>query len=548
MPFRTYPIRNFGQAGLLADPNPTDIPLQGLERVENMVLNSGRMGTARGSRNRIGRATQYNRIFRWTRGDIGTVLAAVGAKVSEADGSRTGTTISTYGTSVENLDTIFSGNSPTDFQAVQLGSRFCLFPNVGRPVYFDNPSNLVEVTLPNWPNNYLPRTVVYFNGHLVIGGDQTNPNLVTWSSVFDENTEFPSTYTADTTNLAGSNPLPSELGVIVGMATLRGELYIYTDKGVAVMTPTGGQEVFSFRTVFRDDGAISRRAIQEVEGYHYVVGSSGIYRHNGTSKEDISDRKIRQTFYASIVDREDLFTTWHPDKNEFTIYFKDTPGRTNNRSYSFDTVNEAWLYRTQEDTFDGISASIGLPDETWQIRNLTDDIESYQQSIISMSANTGINRPELWELNIGLVGSHRANVDPISPVFGRPLVEWGYIAVRDVGRSLRGVIEHTKIDLDEFIGTGTNSIKRLKRILPQFTGEGEVDIEVGASNSPTDTPVYKPAYRYVIGQEYKVDRFVTGRYLALRITNRGEANWTLTGLDIEVDIGASVEGISMGGQ
>ena len=51
-------------------------------------------------------------------------------------------------------------------------------------------------------------------------------------------------------------------------------------------------------------------------------------------------------------------------------------------------------------------------------------------------------------------------------------------------------IEQTKLDLDQLFGE-TQSLKRVKRILPQIGGTGSLDLSVGFSNTPNGPVAYQ---------------------------------------------------------
>jgi len=99
---------------------------------------------------------------------------------------------------------------------------------------------------------------------------------------------------------SGWNFLGGLGGPIVDAKALRDSFMIYRERSVWQMTYVGGVNVFAFKELFDDAGALGENCVVEVEGQHYVVGQSDIYVHNGVQKQSIADGIVRREIFKSI--------------------------------------------------------------------------------------------------------------------------------------------------------------------------------------------------------------------------------------------------------
>ncbi len=145
----------------------------------------------------------------------------------------------------------------------------------------------------------------------------THQNAVWWSH-FAVNKDIDVAWNdADPTKNSGWNFLGGSGGPIVDGKSLRDTFFIYRERSVWQMQYVGGINVFSFKESFDDAGVLGLDCVAEVEGWHYVVGQSDVYRHNGVQKQSIADgvvrRKIFETIHPDYTDNV-FITTKYNDK------------------------------------------------------------------------------------------------------------------------------------------------------------------------------------------------------------------------------------------
>lgn len=79
--------------------------------------------------------------------------------------------------------------------------------------------------------------------------------------------------------------------------------------------------------------------------------------------------------------------------------------------------------------------------------------------------------------------------------------------------------------------------KTWRTIYPLMAGEGTVRFSIGGSDDAFTSPIFTSTIDYDVGLDYKVDCFVNNKFLALKIRDEGEGEWSLSGFDIDYFLG-----------
>ena len=104
-------------------------------------------------------------------------------------------------------------------------------------------------------------------------------------------------------------------------------------------------------------------------------------------------------------------------------------------------------------------------------------------------------------------------------------------------------VERISIDLDDVMGTTSQSYKQVKQLYPLLqspsavTGENLYDFKIGWANNLMDIPDYKPAVtidlqKTSVGGRHKIDQRGTGRYLAMYWDFTYTDEIAFTGVDV----------------
>lgn len=196
-----------------------------------------------------------------------------------------------------------------------------------------------------------PRRVRW--GHPVVTGTQT----VSWE---DTRTDVD----------AGYKDIDETPGYVLDSATLGDANYIYKSDSVWEQRRTGGQEVFAWRKLF-NVGCIAKQCVVEVQGMHYFLSDSDLYRHNGVSFESVG-RPIRYYFryFSSLSYRPIL--VHNPGQREIIVLRKDP-------DVDVTYFNTAMVYNYEYGT--------------WSFRELTNEIMHATDYRFKSSPSSGSLRP-----------------------------------------------------------------------------------------------------------------------------------------------------------
>lgn len=390
---------------------------------------------------------------------------------------------------------------------------------------FDKPqclrrSDTKFVDLPNWPANTDAEVMRVYKNYLVAlnvtKSSVEYPTMVKWSSPADPG-QVPFTWDeTDPTNDAGENTLADTSGAIVDGRKLRDAFIIYKEDSVYSMTYVGGVFVFSFRQLFDDIGALSKNAIAEFDGKHFVVGQGDVYVHNGVQKTSPIDSKMRDYLFSNI--RNDAF-----DRTFVVPDYSNT---------------EMWVCYCSSDRNDpalkGCDKAVvwNWKENTWSVRDLP-NIRYATYGIVDPQES------DYWDAAVGpwdtdSVVWGEKNYNPtkwkilMTSVESDKIYVVGNTSVYD-GANFTSFLERTDINLGDDQG-----IKSVISITPHVQGDGEMQLYVGTAYVQNGAISWKGPFNYKIGTQFKVDFKLTGRYLAVKFVASSSANWSLNGYTFEV--------------
>jgi len=179
----------------------------------------------------------------------------------------------------------------------------------------------------------------------------------------------------DANRNSGWNILGGSGGPIVDGRSLRDSFIIYREASVWQMAYEGGINVFSFKELFDDDGALGTNCIQEVEGKHYVISSTDVYVHSGVSKQSICDGITRKAIFESIDPDylQNVFLSVYGSEKELWVCIPekklDNPRYKGacNVAFVFNWVESTWSKRDIPNILDTSYAILNATDDTLDI-------------------------------------------------------------------------------------------------------------------------------------------------------------------------------------
>jgi len=498
-------IRGLGAKGLILDQDPYDVPMNAVSDGNNIRIVDGKISRMTGAQT-IHNAAYYH-MAPWFQASTASYILIDGTSWERY-------TSSTVSSDVTPTGTINNGK----WNSTSVGESLIVNNGVDAP-WSINSSISTFSTLSNWPANLRCSKIVPYSGFLIAIGIVDNgseePYVIRWSDTVTGSTLSPSWDYTLTTNLAGRNELAGGDGPILDVKQLGDQLIIYMRDAVYAMQFVGGQFVFNFRKIFDDDGIINQGAVTEFGGRHLVVGKDEIYVHDGSSKQSVSDGRVSRSFYDSLRNPESVRVERIVDRDEVWILYSADDDAEADRALIYNYQYNAWT-------------RMDLPGRVAQV-TVGPKYDSDLQ-VWSTTSGRWAEQSELW-----------STINPVQTDTTPYYVATDKVYQADVGFSIDGTpvesyIEQAKLDLDELFGE-TQSLKKIKRILPQISGTGVITMKVGTSDSPLGNIFYRRSAEYELETDHKVDLRAQGRYLAIRMEMTGSGQYELTGWDIDLDRG-----------
>jgi hypothetical protein len=399
--------------------------------------------------------------------------------------------------------------------------------------------------IPNWNSTYRAHLIRASNSALiafnVTQGAANYPTMVMTSSFAQANTAPASwDYTNPATN-ATMNILADMEGSIIDAQSLHNDMYIYGINETWLMQFVSGTQIWTYKKIFDNRGAINANCSIEVQGRHYVFGLDDLWTHDGVTPQSIADGRVREFIYSSMVmsKANRCFVTHNPLLKEIHFCYVSGDGKTAFPGYSqsgFDGCNRQAVYNYSTDswTFDDIpycySASRANVDITLTYAN---DPNTYQtQGGSYQDAANSAKKPLCY------VGDSNSTYGLSSMFYAFDLNGAGSMApyAVDIPATPGMYVENSGIDLDA-VGEDLPAYKVISSIYPQ----GRLDINakpvtfiVGGADYYTTVPVLSDPQTWNGANLYKLDFQMPGRYLTMSMTFPDFQPITLTGFDIDL--------------
>ena len=264
-------------------------------------------------------------------------------------------------------------------------------------------------------------------------------------------------------------------GIVQDFVQLQGNMYIYSNSSISVMSRTGNPTTpLSVRPVTDSYGALTTDSVIEFDGRHFVVGSQDIYIFGGHpgSIASVGDSKVRRAFYdnLSISDLNNLFVMRYQQRDEIWLCYPSQEA-VNGRS---DTAL-VWNYRnntwTKKDLPGVVAGDVGpipgggLPSASLEFTGTTtpDDITPGVTHINRLDTTQTIRMRGTGQrhgVEITIPGNFPALVETGNPVLRVTLLPefWtggnGCPTLRFIARGVSGddYLVDTQIQLPQFVG------------------------------------------------------------------------------------------------
>lgn len=504
--------------GILKDPNPSDLPPASWSEGRNISFKNGKVSKAQGYERIFGNMPDDQRPLYampylsdntpyWFVGFEKSLQRTTGYSWQDVTRVTDGTTDHIpYNANPENT---WNGGFLSGVAVMNNGVDT---PQIIRATdtYFKD--------LPNWPTNLKAKIVRPFKNYLIalnLTKDSVlMPTVVKWSSPADPG-EVPFTWNeADPTNDAGENPLADTAGAIVDGKKLRDQFIIYKEDSVYSMRYVGGVYVFGFQQLYDDVGMLAPNCVAEFDGKHFVIGQGDVYVHNGVQKKSVIDGKMKTYLFNAIKTGSVKSVFVVPDYNntEMWICFQA----------SSDASTEAYADR---------AVIWNWQDDTWSIRDVPKVFYGTVGVVDPQDPDNWDADPNSWDTDATVWSS--ATYNPAkTKIF---LVSYEDKKCYIVGESslFDGQPFESRMERTDLYGGDDLFIKNVTSITPHIRGKGSADVYVGWSMLQ-DSPVeWEGPYKFIIGQDHKIDCRISGRYIGVRFEFNDPGSWEFNGYTIE---------------
>lgn len=369
--------------------------------------------------------------------------------------------------------------------------------------------------------------------HDVVGSD-----LDTSADEWDNQTNvgFSMWRDADPTKNSGWNFLGGSGGPIVDGRSMRDSFIIYRERSVWQMTYIGGINVFSFKELFNDAGALTEHCIADVEGQHFVVGQSDVYIHNGVQKQSVADGVVRRELFKSIDPAyiDNVFVTASYKDKELWVCIPEATTNIEgscNVAYVFNWEEKHWSRRDIPDLTCGTYTILSIPetDPSWEApgeQNSWEELAQEESWLASYSKYSASN----WGTAYGskreiLPDSSNYNIwkDPkgwfntSSLVEGKEITESQYFVYTSQsfepkfnGKDFESFVEKRWLDMGD-----RSDATFVNKIYPLVRG-GFVDVYMAGTSVIQDNPVWKFQGTFDGSKDTKLSTRVSGNFIHIK--------------------------------
>lgn len=281
-------------------------------------------------------------------------------------------------------------------------------------------------------------------------------------------------------------------GKYVAAELLNEAIVIYTVTAAHALIFTGGQYVVQTRRLFQM-GCAGSRSLCEVDGRHFVIDHDAIYIHDGSAAIRLGQDAFDNQFFDRAVDLERSCCFHDQENKEIWIYFDSNNGRQG-AVFNYQTSTFGW-HDGEAQNYPVIHAARGwLPRTGAQWNDMKHSWKETDGAWKDQTEYT-ISPDTLLLTDLGI---HQKEAF--------------------FSKTRQAFLERKNMDFDD---QGINNwiMKHLKQYHLQITGDGEVMMRFGWSNSP----MYSPTWERPVSVDdngdgsYQVDVRTTGRVLSMRV-------------------------------
>jgi hypothetical protein len=377
------------------------------------------------------------------------------------------------------------------------------------PGFWNGNGASIAVPLTAWPVGQVCRAVVAFRFHIfaldITNGSGAFSNMVAWSDAAQPGA-IPQSWTASASNEAGTAILADTPGRVVCGKPLGNQLMLYKPTSVYLAEYAGQQpnNIFTFRPVNRNVGALSNHCVADLDTQHLIVGNDDVVLFDGVRVQSIADNRVKRYLTNQIDDTNALNTFVIRDlsKREVWVCIPESGNTYATVAHIYDERRDAWSTR---DLFQTRYGTTGLVQDT--VTNDTWDADATTWDSDLTSWDGGVTATKQQVVTAQSLQTYVEDTADLVAVTGR--------------------IARYDLSFDD-----DSQRKVTSRVWVEGSGAGLVGmlVRLGARNS-TDDVIAWGAFvaRAAGGVPYEV----TGRYISVEVNQSTTDAWTVTRITIE---------------
>ena len=389
------------------------------------------------------------------------------------------------------------------------------------PMYWNQNLTQKFVDLPAWPANTSCKVLRQYKNMLIALGITRAgvklPFMVKWSSLAVAGA-LPSTWNeADATQDAGEFDLAEGQDPIVDGLGLKDSLIVYKESSTYAIDYIGGQFILKPRKVSGMSGLLNMNCAVEFEAgfgaMHFAVTGADIVMHDGFSAKSVLDKKARRYFFQNIdvTNKGLVFVFKNPFLNEIMV--------------AYPSIGATWC-----DT----ALVYNYVDGTVTFRSLPNVTHAAYGPVDNSLAGNWEQDAAPWDSDLTAWNGPDYTPDTARVMMGSAD---GKLFLLDASASFDGALPNAWLERRGLAFDAPERIKLVSGIRPRIAGNrgGTVIVRLGAADTPDGEPTWSAPLTFVIGSTLKLDRFISGRYIAVRFETGTAYTWRLDGFAIEVN-------------
>ena len=316
---------------------------------------------------------------------------------------------------------------------------------------------------------------------------------------------------ADPTRNSGWNFLGGSGGPIVDGRAMRDSFIIYRERSVWQMTYVEGINVFSFKELFNDAGALSEQCIIDVEGQHFVVGQSDIYLHNGVQKVSVADGVVRRELFNSIdpdyINR--VFATVSYKDKQLWVCIPEAGTNINgacNVAYIYNWEEKHWSRRSIPDLTSAAYTILSIPTEdfSWVAPGEEASWAELPQEVTWVSSYSKYSAAN-WGLIFGTSQESTSTGDSNYKLFTSTTFDPKFD-----GENFEAYVEKRWLDMGDRADTSF-----VNKIYPLVRG-GIVDVYMGGTENTQTPPTWKYVGKFDSSTMTKLSTRISGNFVHIK--------------------------------